>query len=118
MRSHDYEKLVVWQKSMDLVELVYKLTKLFPDSEIYGLSSQMRRCCVSIPSNIAEGSKRGTQKDFKHFLIISFSSGAELETQLRICKRLEYANEKDLLEVSKLIDEVMKMLNKLIQSII
>ena len=75
-----YKDLVVWQKAMALVEEVYILTKEFPKEELYGLVSQMRRAVVSIVSNIAEGSRRGSRKDFRQFIIIAYSSGAELET--------------------------------------
>jgi four helix bundle protein len=109
-----YKDLIVWQKSMDLVVEVYKLTSKYPDDEKYGLISQSRRCSVSIPSNIAEGKRRGTQKQFIHFLLISFASGSELETQVEIAKRLEFATIEDYKKVDLLLEEVMKMLNKLI----
>jgi len=66
MATHKYRDLIVWQKSMDLVTLIYKLTLSFPESEKYGLTSQMRRCAISIPSNIAEGSRRDSKKDFRN----------------------------------------------------
>ncbi len=74
-----YKDLTVWQKSITLCELVYKQTEAFPKSEIYGLTNQIRRCVVSIPSNIAEGQRRGYKTEYKQFLRISFGSGAELE---------------------------------------
>jgi len=80
---------------MDLVVEIYKLTDRFPKSEIYGLISQMRRCAVSIPSNIAEGRKRGSRKEYHHFLTISYGSGAELETQLEIAERLKFNSKID-----------------------
>lgn len=76
MPKRGYKDLVVWQKAMNLSVEVYALTAQFPKEELYGLTSQMRRAAISIPSNIAEGSKRGTQKDFKYFLTIAFGSGA------------------------------------------
>ncbi len=109
--AHRYEKLTVWQKSMDLVEEIYLITKKFPSDEKFGLTTQMRRCAVSIPSNIAEGSQRNTNKEFYHFLTIAFGSGAELETQLRIAKRLQFMSESDYEKASSLSTEVMKMLN-------
>ncbi|MBU4480161.1 four helix bundle protein [Patescibacteria group bacterium] len=109
-----YEDLTVWQKSIDLVVLIYKLTKKFPKEETYGLSSQIKRCAVSIPSNIAEGSRRGTKKDFRHFLFNSFGSGAELETQIKISKKLLLVDEQEFIEIDNILSEVMKMLNKLI----
>jgi four helix bundle protein len=108
-----YRDLVVWQKSMDLVVEVYKLTELFPKNEIYGLVSQIRRCAVSIPSNIAEGKARGTRKDYRHFVIIAFASGAELETQIELSKRLFKDINLDYKKVNDLLEEIMKMLNAL-----
>ena len=111
-----YKDLVVWQKSMDLVMAVYESTEHFPKSEIFGLISQMRRCSVSIPSNIAEGSRRRTQKDFRQFLTIAYGSGAELETQIEIAKRLAFGKQLDYREVDNLLSEVMKMLNKMLSN--
>jgi len=82
--------LDVWKKSMDLVTKIYATTRNFPKEETYGLTSQIRRSAVSIPSNIAEGAARGSKKDFAHFLNISLGSLAELETQLIISVNLEY----------------------------
>lgn len=113
---HSYKELFVWQKSMSLVVSVYELTKQFPQSEIYGLTSQMRRCAVSIPSNIAEGRRRGSKKDFRQFLIIAYASGAELETQLEITRRLSFVSEKELGIADGLLNEIMRMLNKMIGS--
>ena len=83
-----YENLIVWQKSMDLVANIYKLTENFPKEEIYGLTSQMKKASVFIPSNIAEDSRRSSRKDFRNFLLNAYGSGAELETQIKIAKRL------------------------------
>ena len=88
MRKH--QELRVWQQTMDLVEHVYTLTKTFPDDEKFGLTSQMRRCAVSVPSNIAEGAARGSTQEFIRFLYISQGSLSELETQLLIAQRLNY----------------------------
>ncbi len=117
MLVHNYEKLTVWQKSMDLVELVYIMTKSFPKEEIYGITSQMKRCAISVPSNIAEGSRRRSQKDFRNFLLISMGSASELETQLKIAKRLKFGILTEYSAVESLLIEVLKMLNKLIQTI-
>lgn len=111
-----YENLVVWQKSMELVEEIYQITNKFPKSELYGLTSQMRRAAVSIPSNIAEGSRRGGKNEVKRFFLISFGSGAELETQVKIAKRLEFVKEADCVKIDNLLEEVMKMLNKIVNS--
>lgn len=113
IKINSYKDLIVWQKAIDLVIAVYKLTGTFPKEELYGLVSQMRRCAVSIPSNIAEGRTRGTRKDFRQFLIIAFASGAELETQLIISKRLQYGTTEDYNKVEEILIEIMKMLNKM-----
>ncbi|MBU0647821.1 four helix bundle protein [Patescibacteria group bacterium] len=115
MRS--YRDLLVWKKSMKLVIAIYRMTKYFPKSEIYGLTSQIRRCAVSIPSNIAEGRSRGSTKEFKKFIQISFGSGAELETQLQIAQYLKYGQIKHYSYINKLLSEIMKMLNSLILSL-
>ncbi len=112
-----YKDLIVWQKSKELVIEIYKITALFPKEEMYGLSSQMRRSAVSIPSNIAEGRYRGTKKDFVNFLRIAFGSGAELETQIIIAKEIYYESSIDYLRAEKLLEEVMKMLNAMIRNI-
>ncbi len=84
----DHKDLIVWQKSMLLVIEVYKLILFLPKEETYGLSDQMRRAAVSIPSNISEGNSRESKKEFLHFLSIAQGSNAELETQLLICQQL------------------------------
>ncbi len=109
--------MIVWQKSMILVEEIYKLTTNFPKTEIYGLSSQIKRCAVSIPSNIAEGKLRKSKKELIQFLRISYGSGAELETQIEISKRLSFAQEYNYNKVDKLLLEVMKMLNTLLKNL-
>jgi len=114
IKIQTYKDLIVWQKSMNLVIEVYSLTDKFPRTEVYGLVSQMRRCSVSIPSNIAEGRRRGTKKDFRQFLIIAYSSGAELETQIEITKRLPFSKNIDYNKADSLLSEVMRMLNKMI----
>lgn len=114
MKSRDYKDLIVWQKAMSLVTEIYELTNNFPQSEQYGLTSQMRRSAVSIPSNIAEGSKRGTEKDFRHFLTTAFGSGAELETQVELSVRLSFVTKEYSIAVSRLLTEVMKMLYTMI----
>jgi four helix bundle protein len=113
---HSYKDLIVWQRSIESVVAVYKLTEKFPKEEIYGLISQMRRAAVSIPSNIAEGRFRGTRKDYLHFLRIAYSSGAELETQVIISKKLFKTKELNYQKVDSLLEEVMKMLNVMIRN--
>jgi len=114
MGGQYYKDLIVWQKSMNLVVDIYTLTKNFPRSEEYGLVSQIRRCAVSIPSNIAEGSKRSSRKDYKQFLHIAYGSGAELETQLELSKRLSFGNKEHYNRVDGTLDEIMRMLHKMI----
>jgi four helix bundle protein len=112
-----YKDLIVWQKPMDLVEEIYSLTKNFPKEEQFGLVSQLRRAAVSIPSNIAEGRYRTTNKDCKQFFTIGFGSGAEVETQLQIALRLGYLREEGYHRAASLLSEVMKMLNVLIKQL-
>jgi four helix bundle protein len=114
---HSYKDLIVWQKSIELVVAVYELTEKFPREEIYGLTLQMRRAAVSIASNIAEGRFRGTKKDFSQHLRVSYSSGAELETQIIIAKKLPKTKTLDYFKVNSLLEEVMKMLNKMIRNL-
>ncbi|PKV51160.1 four helix bundle protein [Aquimarina sp. MAR_2010_214] len=95
---NQFENLNVWKKSMDLVCEVYKLMKLLPDNERYGLISQIKRCSVSIPSNIAEGAGRNSSKEFIHFLSIANGSTCELETQLLLTVKLDFIN-KDQIDV-------------------
>lgn len=117
MEIKSYRELIVWQRSMELVIAVYCLTEGFPKTELFGLSSQMRRAAISIPSNIAEGRSRGTRKDFRHFLMNAFASGAELETQIEIAKRLPFGKNLDYSKVDALLGEVMRMLNKMVTTL-
>ena len=108
-----YQDLVLWQKAMDLVELVYKVTKRFPKEETYGLTDQLRRAAVSIPSNIAEGQERKTAGEFKRFLLIAQGSRAEIETQLQIALRLKYLSHEQTAPLMGLLKEIGKMNNAL-----
>ncbi len=110
MQSRSYEDLIVWQKSIQLVVLTYECTESFPKTEQFGLTSQMRRASVSIASNIAEGSKRGGEKEF---LRIAYGSASELETQLHISQRLVFCPESHYQGMRGLITEVSKMLHAL-----
>ncbi len=112
MKSH--KELTVWQKSMELAEDIYKITAQFPKNELYGLSSQMQRAAVSIPSNIAEGAKRGHKMEYIQFLSIANGSAAELETQLLLAKRLYFDKSIEFEKAIILIDEILKMLFSLI----
>ena len=112
-----YRDLIVWQKAMKLVIAIYEATNHFPKSELYTLTSQIRRAAISIPSNIAEGNRRGTKNDYRHFLVIAFGSGAELETQIEITTRLPFGKDVNFTKVDSLLDEVMRILNKLIHNL-
>ena len=112
-----YKDLIVWQKSVDLVMEIYRLTNLFPKSELYGITSQIRRSAVSIPSNIAEGFARRYRREYSQFVAIAFGSGAELETQLLLSKKLQLASAEGFEKSEALLDEVMRMLNVLISKL-
>jgi four helix bundle protein len=114
---HTYKDLIVWQRAMELVVEVYELTDKFPKEEVYGLTSQIRRAAVSIPSNIAEGKLRGSEKACRQFFLIAFGSGGELETQIEIAKRLSKTKTLNYDKIDSLLVEVMKMLNKLISTL-
>ncbi|MDO8619883.1 MAG: four helix bundle protein [bacterium] len=115
--TRSYKDLIVWQKSVALVIEVYKLTESFPRNEQFGLTSQMRRAAVSIPSNIAEGKLRGHTKECRQFFFISFGSGGELETQVEIAKHLYKEKGLDFTKTDSLLGEVMKMLNKFLSTL-
>jgi len=110
-----YKDLLVWEKGILIVKQTYKLTNLLPDNEKFGLTSQLRRAAVSIPSNIAEGYGRDYTRNYSQFLKIARGSLMELETQLIICRELEYLTEENTKEIDLLIIEKIKMLNSLIK---
>ncbi len=111
-----HKDLDVWKKSMDLVMDVYRNTKTFPKEEIYGLTSQIRRAVISIPSNVAEGASRNSKKEFSQYLYIALGSASELETQILIAERLGYMQDSDkLLENT---ESIKKMLNGLIRHLV
>lgn len=112
-----YRELIVWQRSMDLVVEVYRRTDGFPKSEAFGLTNQMRRAAVSVPSNIAEGQGRSTAKDFAHFLHIARGSLHELETQACIAHRLGYLPDDAAADIAGRTAEVARILNGLIRSL-
>src|SRR3989338_10214555 len=95
-----FKDLIVWQKSIELCTLVYQVTKKYPKDELYGIVSQIRRSCVAIPSNIAEGQTRGHKQEYIQFLRIAYASGAELETQLLVSKNIKYLAEKDFQQMN------------------
>ena len=111
-----YQDLDVWKRSIALVKKIYMITKDFPKEEIYGLTNQMRRCAVSIPSNIAEGKTRQHVNEYIQFLYIALGSCAELESQIIIAKELEYLKESETEDLNGL-DEIGKMLRGLIKNL-
>jgi four helix bundle protein len=117
MTINSFKDLKAWQLGMDVTECVYRLTENFPKSEIYGLSSQMRRSAVSIPSNLAEGQGRESSKEFLHFIAISIGSICELETQLLIAHRLNYAPSIDIESIITKLAETGRMIRGLQKSI-
>ncbi len=119
MNLYDYKELVVWQKAMELARKIYLITKKLPKEEMFGMTSQMRRASVSIPSNIAEGHSRFSTKEYKQFLSIAHGSNAELETQLILCANIGYlpAGEvepllSDCFEITKMIYKIIDTLDK------
>ncbi|PIR34383.1 MAG: hypothetical protein COV36_00970 [Alphaproteobacteria bacterium CG11_big_fil_rev_8_21_14_0_20_44_7] len=114
----NYENLLVWQKSIDLSVKIFERTKNFPKEEIYGLVSQIRRCSFSIPSNIAEGSQRNSDKEFARFVSIALGSNAELKTQIIISFKTKIMSESEFNYLLKDIDEVAKMLSALRKKLI
>ena len=112
-----YRDLIVWQKSVTMVTLIYKLISKFPDEEKYGLTSQIKRSSVSVPSNIAEGYGRNYTKDYARFLQIARGSLFEMQTQFQIALNLDFIQEKDLDEIKSLSVEIEKMLNVLIKKL-
>jgi len=116
MKISSHKDLVVWQVSMDLVTEIYEITKSLPSDEKYGLSSQMRRCAISIPSNIAEGAARQSGSEFKRFLFYSLGSCTELETQYILSNRIGYIKEDP--ELFKKLNYIKSMLSGLIRKIV
>lgn len=115
MHIESFKQLIVWQRSMEVVKEIYKVTSEFPKTETFGLINQMRRSAISIPSNIAEGKKRKTIKEFLQFLRISDGSSAELETQLLIAKDLY--KDIDFSKSETLLSEVQRMLITIIKKL-
>lgn len=115
--GRSYRELKVWQKGIELVKMVYKLTPSFPKSETYGLSSQMQRTAVSIPSNIAEGQGRQHTGEFRQFLYVAIGSAAELDTQLVVAVELGYLGAEDAQPVFDLLLEIRKMTYALINKL-
>lgn len=114
LKVKSYKDLIIWQRSMDLVEIIYRITEDFPSNESFGILSQMRRAAISIPSNIAEGYGRQSTGSYSQFLSIARGSLFELETQIEICIRLKYLQK---IESEKLLAELVEI-SKMISSLI
>jgi len=112
-----YKELIVWQKSFELAKEIFILTNKFPHSELYGITSQMRRAATSIPSNIAEGYGRKSTKSYAQFYAIAYGSALELETQVLLSKELQFNSLENFKKVDSLLIEVCKMLNAMITKI-
>ncbi len=112
-----HKDLIVWQKSIDFVIEIYGITKTFPPGELFSLTNQIRRCSTSIPANIAEGSGRRGNKEFKQFLHIALGSATELETFLIIAEKLEYIDKNIFEKLNDSLTEIIRMLSGLIKSI-
>lgn len=113
MKTH--RDLDVWSKAIEFVTLIYEFTKKFPDDEKYGLANQIRRAAVSIPSNIAEGAARQSNKEFIQFLYVALGSSTEIETQLIIAKKLGYLNDSEFEDFNEKLSNISKMLLGLIR---
>jgi four helix bundle protein len=117
MASRGYGELIAWQKAMELVETVYTLTRTFPDDERFGLTSQLRRAAVSVPSNIAEGHGRTSTNEYLHHLSIARGSLCEVETQLLIGERLGYLDRHQRETVLSLAGEIGRLIHGLIKAL-
>jgi four helix bundle protein len=117
MAIKSYRDLETWQIAMNLVVEVYRVTKLFPKDELYGLTNQLRRAAVSVPSNIAEGQGRDSTKEFLHHLSIAYGSLCEVETQLLIARKLDYLSHENANTLASLTASVGRLLNGLSKSL-
>ncbi len=109
---HNFKELIIWKKSRVLCSDMYALTSKFPNDEKFGIINQLRRAVVSIPSNIAEGSSRKSNKDFSRFLEIALGSAYEIETQILISYDLNFISNNELEEITLKIEEIIKMISK------
>lgn len=112
-----YRDLLIWQKSMDLIVDIYKVSAKFPKEEIYGLTAQIRRASISVPSNMAEGYGRRSTGDYKRFLNMALGSLFEVQTQLEVSKRLKYLGENEFEPLNELSYEIERMTNSLISKL-
>ncbi|WP_299017744.1 four helix bundle protein [uncultured Polaribacter sp.] len=117
MKRHNFKKLQIWQESIELVTLNYKFTASLPNNEKFGLVSQLNRCCVSIPSNIAEGTSKSSTKHFKNFLEHSLGSAFEWETQLIICNNLNFISINKFEEFEARIKKIQQKISNFIESL-
>src|SRR3954464_8201601 len=117
MRVHDFRDLTVWQKSVDLAEAVYRLTRQYPRDELFGLTAQLRSAAISVSSNIAEGNGRGSTRDYLRFLRISKGSVNEVRSLLRVSVRLQVASDADVGGIEALLEEISRMLAALTKSL-
>ncbi len=117
MAVKDFRDLKIWNGGIDLVEKIYKITKSFPQEELYCLTSQLRRASISVPSNIAEGFARHSSKEYKQFLYISLGSCAEITTQIIVALKLGYLRERESKQLQQEIDTLSKMTMSLIKKI-
>ena len=108
-----YRTLIAWQRAMDLAAAVHECSRRFPRDELYGLTSQLRRAAVSVPSNIAEGQGRDTPAEFRHFLRISRGSAQEVETQLLLAQRFGYVGADEIAPALQIVDEVCRLIRRL-----
>lgn len=118
METPNYEKLMVWQDGMGLVRSLYEVTSKFPRAEVYGLTSQIRRAGVSVPTNIAEGHGRGSKKEFKQFLLISKGSLQELNTLLEVALSLGYMENKQYQEIRSQQLSLIRRISSLIRNLV
>ncbi len=114
---YDHRNLLIWNKAMNFLDEVYRITRKFPRDEMFGLTNQLRRAVVSIPSNIAEGHGRGSAKEFSYFLHVAKGSLAEAHTQILIAVRLHYVTPADVQNAMNLYDELIRMIGRLIARI-
>ena len=117
VKIKDYKDLKIWQKGIEISDKIYSVTESFPKTELYGLTSQMRRSAISIPSNIAEGFRRYHNKEYRQFLYIALGSCAELEAQIIIANKLDYINETNKTEFIEKIKYICRMTVKLINKL-
>ena len=117
MKVKSYKELNVWKKGVEIADRIYEITENFPQKELYGLTSQMQKSAISIPSNIAEGFARGHTAEYRQFLRVALGSCAELDTQLIIAHRRNYTAKKEVLNLQEDLDHESRMIMNLIKSL-